>query len=248
MQHIIFGNYGNETIGLIEWAALKELDNVTVISVDTQWASMVWQERVNHGENLAWRKGFKIIRLSAKLGFAQLMQEQNNFPSPKYQWCAGFLKALPLIDWLDINDPQCEAVLLLGNRRGLAKGQATLSEFIEESQHFSERKIWHPLYQHTDQQLRELVERTGLAYLSHRSLECDPCVNNSFADFIRMEKSDASKTAVLEEALNKPMFAPEAFGDSKGIEQVIRWVEKNSKSATLQPVDMGCGSPFACGI
>ena len=247
-NYVIFGNYGNETIGLIQWVAEQKLQRVVVVSVDTAWAAEGWGLRVKQGESLAKSKGFNVQRLHAKLGFADLVKEQGDFPSTRYQWCANFLKALPFIDWLDIHDPACEAVLIHGNRRALAQGHATLAETIEESEHFGGRKIWHPLYQHTDTQLQELVCASGLSYLPHRSLECDPCVNNSSQDFCRLQSQDIMKTDCLEKELEKEMFAAKSYGDRLGVEQVIQWVEKNPKSDTLAPIDMGCGSPFCCGL
>jgi len=47
------------------------------------------------------------------------------------------------------------------------------------------------------------------------------------------------------------MFAPTGYGNSQGIEQVIQWVKKQNKSATVgttEMSDLGCGSPFACGL
>lgn len=247
-KYVIFGNYGNETIGLIQWAAKQNLQQVWVVSVNTQWAAVGWPARVEAGEKLAKSKGFRVERLQARLGFAELVKEHGDFPSNQYQWCAGFLKALPFIDWLDALDPSCEAILLLGNRRALAKSQAKLTEYIDESEHFDRRKVWHPLYQHTNDQLHELVIESELAFLQHRSLECDPCVNNCTQDFLHLQNRDVEKTVVLEKSLKKDMFAPESYGDKRGVEQVIQWVEKNPKSDTLALIDMGCGSPFGCGL
>ena len=41
------------------------------------------------------------------------------------------------------------------------------------------------------------------------------------------------------------MFAPQSYGDNRGIEQVIHWVKKQPKSDKVAPIeinDMGCGS------
>ncbi len=247
-QHIIFGNYGNETVGLMRWAYEQKLAEVYVVSVDTGWQAKDWQARVLQGEDLAREYGFTPIRLQPKLSFAKLVEQQGNFPSTQYQWCAGFLKALPFIDWLDEIDPQGQALLMLANRRTLAQGQAALEEYIEESEHFGERRIWHPLFQHGQAELKALVAQTSLDYLSHRSLECDPCVNNVPTDFKRLARADINKTSKLEGAMKQPMFSPLAYGDGNNIEQVIQWLEKNPQSDTLTPIDMGCGSPFACGL
>lgn len=247
-KYVIFGNYGNETIALIQWASEQPFDDVTVVSIDTGWSAKGWESRVEQGETLAKSKGFAVERLYPKLDFAGLIQEQGNFPSTRYQWCANFLKALPYIDWLDTFDPRCEATLIHGNRRALALTAGRLPEFIEESEHFGERKVWYPLYKHSDEDLLQLINETGLEFLPHRSLECDPCVNNNKNDFLRLGQQDKTKTKNLEKNINKHMFANKLSGDSEGIEEVVSWVEKNSQSDKLAPVDMGCGSPFCCGL
>lgn len=247
-KHVIFGNFGNETLAMLAWARQAQLENVSIVSVDTGWAAQDWQQRVMAAEQCAREYGFNVIRLKPKLGFAELIKQQNSFPSTQYQWCAGFLKALPLIDWLDEHDPRCEALLMLGNRRALARGQGALPEFIEESEHFAERRIWHPLFAHDDEALKALIQTTGLDWLTHRSLECDPCVNNNCADFLRLSKTDMFKTKQLEQQLQQNFVQPAAYGDQQGIERVVQWLEKNPKSDTLSNFDMSCGSPFACGL
>ena len=74
-------------------------------------------------------------------------------------------------------------MILLGKYRAKSPALITLPEFIEESEHYGERKVWHPLYDHTQEEIVSLVQRSGLSLLHHRSLECDPCVNNTDADF-----------------------------------------------------------------
>lgn len=251
-MYIVFGNYGNETVALMQWLFEQKIEKpVYVVSVHTGWAAQNWHERVASGEALARDLGFTPVRLSSTLDFSRLIEQQQNFPSTKYQWCAGFLKGLIFLDWLDSIDPSCESLILLGKYREKSPALTTLPEFIEESEHYGERNVQHPLLHHTKEEIMALIERSGLSILNHRSLECDPCVNNTNADFLRLSKIDIEKTATLEKKIEKPMFALEGYGDSKGIEQVIQWVKKQPKSAkvaTIEINDMGCGSPFACGL
>ena len=250
-MYIIFGNYGNETIALVQWAAEQALKNVYVVSVDTGWAAKDWEARVSQGEALAKQYYFMPVHLTAKLDFPHLIEQQQNFPSTKYQWCAGFLKGLVFLDWLDSVDFASDALILLGKYRDKSRALARLSEFIEESEYYGERRVWHPLYNLTRVQVKELVQRSGFSWLNHRSLECDPCVNNTYADFMRLQQVDVIKTYELEKIVKKHIFAPESYGDSVGIEKVIQWVKKQDKSvkvASTEISDMGCGSPFACGL
>ena len=172
-MYIIFGNYGDETLALIQWAFEHKLKNLTVVSIDTGFAAPHWPEHVTRSRTWAESLGMQTEHLTAKPDFATLIREQREFPSKKFQWCAGFLKGLTFNHWLDTHDPQGKATILLARRRASSKIQQDLPEFIDESEHFDERKIWHPLYQHTDAERDLLLKNAGLTPLHHRSLECD---------------------------------------------------------------------------
>jgi 3'-phosphoadenosine 5'-phosphosulfate sulfotransferase (PAPS reductase)/FAD synthetase len=253
-MYIIFGNYGNETLALMQWAHERQLAPVTVVNIETGWAAEGWQTRVEQAQQYAKQCGFSIVSLPAKKNFVQLMKEQKNFPSTKFQWCAGFLKGLPFLDWLDKQDALnsgTELTILIAQRRALSRAQANMPEFVEASGHYGDRKVWYPLFDATNETRNELLQRAGFSLLPHRSLECDPCVNNTFADFTRLQPMDIKKTAALEQTLKQSMFTAQGYGDSQGIEQVVAWIKKNdtvAKTSGTELLDMGCGAPFGCGL
>ena len=240
---IIFGNYGNHTIALMQWAYEQQLENLTVVSIDTQWAAAEWQERTIQGEILAKSLGFQAIRLPAKPTFQNLMRDRKEFPTQKFKWCAGFLKILPLLNWLDIEDPQCETVVIMGKRRKDSRANHDLPEFIAEYDHFGMRKVWYPLYNCEDKKFHDLIQHAGFRFLPHRSLECDPCVYNTYADFQRMTENTIAKTESLENEMGKTMF----------VQPIRDMVQSARASDSVKPqnshelFDMGCGSSFACG-
>ena len=250
-MYVIFGNYGDETIALMQWAHERQLAAVTVVHIDTGWAAAGWQARVEQAQAYAKQCTFKVATLPAKKNFAQLMKAQKNFPTTKFQWCAGFLKGLAFLEWLDQVDPAAEATILMGLRRAISGSHINLPEFVEESSQFGERKMWYPLFACSNEQRDRLIQSAGFEILNHRSLECDPCVNNTPIDFIRLQNADIEKTAMLEQQLDKFMFAPQSYGDSQGIKQVVAWIKKNdtvAKSNGSEQFDMGCGAPFGCGL
>ena len=254
MQHyetIIFGNYGNNTIALIQWAHENKLDNVIVIDVETNWAAQWWSERVAAGKNLAKQYGFAATTLMAKPNFSEAVLDRGNFPSVKFQWCSGFLKGLPFLAWGDEMDPACEATLLIGSRRADSRARQQLAEFITESEHFGGRKVWHPLYQHSDQQQRELIERARFDVLPHRSLECDPCIHSQLSDFQHLCAATVARTERLEQQVAKPMFDPNSFSGKTGIREIVEWAKQQTtssdKASQIELFDMGCGSFYGCG-
>lgn len=240
MKHFILPvNFGNDSIALIQWAYEKKLSPVTVTYADTGWAAPEWPKRVEHCKTWVKSLGFEFVLLKSKADFPTLVREQNGFPTRKFQWCAGFLKGLPLLAWLDKpeNDPNCTATILLAHRRSTSRNKATLAEFIEESEHYGERKVWHPLYAHSPEERNQLIQRVGFEILSHRSLECDPCINSDACDVARMSPAVLAKMHALETEMNQKMLDPEAYNPAKT-------VMTNSNDL----MEMGCGTPYGCGL
>lgn len=251
-MHVIIANYGNESVALIQWAFEQALNNVHIVSVETGWAAPEWPERVEAAH--AWIKslGFNVHRLTPDFSFQSLVADRGQFPSTKFQWCASFLKALPLLDWLDQHDSSCEATILLASRREMARRFAHLEEFISSSEHYGERRVWHPLYLCTQSERDKLIQKTPLSLLSHRSLECDPCVNSDTHDLARMSIYTIIRLAELENTIGQPMYhIPNLFPNSD-IKEVVEWAKKQidslSPSLKTLPFDMGCGAPYGCGF
>jgi len=239
---VIFGNYGNGTIALIQWMSksfekkqsetLRSVSRIRVVSIDTGWAAEGWIDHVNKCEEFARSSGFKVERIKAPLSFAELVKDRKAFPSQKFQWCPTLLKGMPLLDYLDNIDPNCEATIILGKRQVDSRASFELPEFIEASDFFNGRKIWHPLYKHTDQDFEKLIKETGIKKLESRSLECNPCINSSANDFQNMNEKDIKKMQKLEKEVGEVML-PKKLGDPK------------------HPYDLfarGCGDTYCCGI
>lgn len=249
-MYIISGNYGDNTVALIQWAYENKLSNLMVSHVETGWAAPNWGDRVSKGQALAKRYGFNAISIKAKASFQDLAEDRHAFPNQKFEWCAGFLKGLPFIEWADTIDDACEATVLLGSRRADSRARVNLPEFIKESEHHGDRRVWYPLYKHSDEERDALIKRADFDLLGHRSLECDPCIHSKAADFCRLDTKTIVCLKRLEKELDKPMFDPRNHDGAKGIEAVVTWAKKQKKTRkykSLEFFDMGCGAPFGCG-
>jgi len=229
----IRSNYGDESIALIEMLREQSIANtfekIYVVYVNTGWEAHGWQERVSQGEVFVKRCGFETVQLYAKASFSQLALERNSFPSKKFQWCAGFLKGLPFLDWLDETDPSCSSVIALPKRQALYR--KPISEYLDCPYH-GERKVWHPMLQATTTLRDVWIKNAGFPLLNHRSLECDPCVNSTSRDYTRMDPKDIHKMRELENRLHKKMI----------IAQV------SPLNTPMDGFTMGCGDPFGCGL
>lgn len=233
-MYIIFGNFGDPHIAAIQWAYQQQLV-ATVVSIDTAWAASHWQlERVAPGQQLVKRYGFEYQRLVASAGFAAAALDRGAFPNRKAQWCPVFLKGMVLLQWLDKVDPSCEAAIILGKRAKV--------EIIEESEYYAERKVWQPLFDLDDVAFKALVAETGMPFLGHRSLECDPCIHNTWQDFCRIKEPEVRRTEQLEQQLERTMFA-------QPIRKLVERYQQQQAGVLADELsfDMGCGSPYACG-
>ena len=248
-MQIIFGNYGNNTIALIQWAHLHQKNNVYVVHVETGFAASEWQTQVKKGQALAKRYHFNAIALQANPGLPEMILDRKRFPSSQFQWCVSFLKGLPFLQWLDQMDSSCEAEIWLPSRRADSRARVHLPEAIENSDYYGGRKVVYPLSRIDHHERDALVANSGLELLTHRSLECDPCIHSQLTDFSRLSEDTISRVAALECQLQRPMFNAKHFNGNEGIRTVVKWAHLQNKELenNLETYDMGCGAVYACG-
>jgi len=250
-MNVLSVSYGNDSIAIIQWAHENKLPDVTCCYIDTGWAGVGWTERVEAGERLASGYGFDVVRITPEVQFQELMQIKQAFPFQRAPWCSAMLKGIPYLNWLDGVDPEAKAVTLVGKRRAESEARKDTPEFVSDSEYHGGRRLWHPLFKHTDRERDALIERSGLKPLPHRSLECDPCINANRADFRRLSAFDVRKTEDLEALVGRTMFRPYRHNGAKGIRQVIEWAKYSEGQFDPDQDDLfneGCGSPFGCGL
>lgn len=250
-MNIIFGNFGNDTVALMQWSVTQQLTDLTMVSIDTGWAAPQWSERITQAKQWCMTHDVTWVRLTPKAQFVELMQTQKQFPSRKFQWCANFLKALPFLDWLDQTDidPDAEATILLGRRREHGRSSNALPEMVEENELFGARRVWHPLFAHTQTQRDQLIIEAGFEVLPHRSLECDPCVNSDLNDVLRLGESVIERTTRLEQALGKQLLDTALYqGESTLAAALTHYTQQTYQAPERDIFEMGCGMPFGCGI
>ncbi len=244
VMQVIFGNYGDGTIALIQWAHEQGISDLQLVRVETGFAAQhpVWEKQVRQGQDLALSYGFSVQTLQAKPNFSELVLEKQAFPSPEFQWCAAWLKGLPFLAWLDEKDPACEAVILFTHRSSKALDLKSKEQY---SEHFGGRGLCYPLCEYPDDEFYALIQRAGFVALGHRSWECAPCVHSTAADLRVLSAADQSKVADLEAALGQNFFAKEAISGAQGIKAMVEWTTVQPK--TERAYSLGCGNPFGCG-
>ncbi len=244
-MNIIRSNYSNNSLALIQWAHEQQLGDVAVCYIDTGWSAHGWLDYVTRCEAFVKAQGFEVVRLKARMPFADLVNTKQGFPTQRYQWCSLHLKGITFLQWLDERDPENQATILIPKRNGELP-EHVIAPFIESCEYHGDRKVWHPLYQHSTAQRDALVEKAGFAVLPHRSLECDPCINSTAADLLRLHRQDIDKTAELEDDLDAPMFDPALCGGAEGIRALRARLAEGR--ITELPFRYGCSAAFGCGF
>jgi 3'-phosphoadenosine 5'-phosphosulfate sulfotransferase (PAPS reductase)/FAD synthetase len=244
-MHVISSSYGNDSVALIRWAYEQSLPNVHVVYMDTGWSSPSWPMRVIKMRGLAESYGFKTT-CAESIGMEALVRIKKGFPGNAQQFCTAHLKGLPFLEWIDHADSHCEAVVLIGKRRAESPKRKDTPEFIESSEHHGGRKVWHPLYAHTDSDRNALLQRAGVEPLPHRSLECNPCVNANRADIMRLTPGEVERVNQLEVEIGKPMYRPKRFG-ALGIYGVIAWAKDGRDRGDIDAETSACSDLFGCG-
>jgi 3'-phosphoadenosine 5'-phosphosulfate sulfotransferase (PAPS reductase)/FAD synthetase len=243
--NVISSSYGNDSVAMIQWARETGLQDVTIAYCETGWSAPQWPARVARIEKFAQRFGFQTVRCPS-IGMAELVRMKSGFPGNGLQFCTAHLKGLPFLQWIDEADPECKATVLIGKRRAESEARKDTPEFIENSEHHGGRKVWHPLYLHTDEERNALLARAGFDVLPHRSMECNPCVNANRGDFLRLTPGEIERVNDLEVEIGKPMFRPKRF-DALGIHGVIAWAKQGRDRGDHDAETSNCSDLFGCG-
>ena len=222
-MNVISSSYGNDSVALIQWAKESGLENVSVVFIDTGWSAPGWLDRVASLEQWVRGLGFTPAHIKPDIQFEELMRIKKGFPNQRYQWCSAALKGVPFLIWADEVDAERKATVLIGKRREESQERADTPEFIEASEYHGDRRLWHPLYEHTAEMRDALIRRAGFDPLPHRSGECSPCINANRGDLRGLGATEIERVKSLEAQVGNTMFRPKRHGGAKGIEQVIQW-------------------------
>lgn len=248
-MNVISSSYGNDSVAMIQWAREQGLQDVSVVFVDTGWAAPGWLDRVARMEAWVQSIGFTVVHLASATSFEELMVRKKGFPSQRFQWCSGILKGLPFLTWIDDVDTENKATVMIGKRREESQERADTPEFIESSIYHGGRRIWHPLYLHTDADRDALLARAGFDPLPHRSKECSPCINANRADLRQLSEVDIQRVEDLESKVGKTMFRPARHGGAKGVRRVVAWAysERGKYDDRQEQMFNQCSSGY-CGF
>ncbi len=242
-MYLIRSNYSNNSLALIQWAYESGLQNVTVCYVDTGWAAEGWLDYVAQCEAYVKSLGFAVKHLKSRMSFDELISVKNGFPTARSQWCSLHLKGISLLTWLEGEDPEEQATVMIAKRRA---EHGEVPEYIDCCEFHGDRKVWHPLTECSDDERDALLSRAGFAKLQTPSLECAPCINSRIIDIRRLSEADIEKCDELEEDVEAPFFNPELCDGKKGIVDVFAWA-KTVDENKLNP-KFGCSFSFGCGV
>lgn len=230
MDHVIFASYGNDSVALIQWAYEQGLKDVHVAYSDTGWAACYWASRVDIAEHWVRDLGFTPHRIKSE-GMEALVKRKKAWPrggGHRFQWCTAALKIEPASKWLDAHDPDGEAICMVGIRREEGAARSDAPEWVEESDNHGGRNLWSPLVRHTEQMRDDLIRKTPLPVLPHRSKECWPCVNARHEELKHLDPERIDYIEALEQDAGtnskgnpRVMYRPSRHGGAVGIRAVV---------------------------
>lgn len=229
-DRVIFASYGNDSVALIQWAHENHLLDVTVVYTNTGWAAHKWADRVQRGRAWAESLGFNTLEIPS-MGMHALVRMKQAWPrggGGRFQFCTEHLKEAPALAWLDQVDQNKEAICMVGIRREESDNRATFPEWTEESEKHGGRMLHAPLVRHTEAQRNELILRTPMEILPHRSKECWPCVNARKQEIRAMDEDAIERVEAIEmeAGINskgnaRVMFSPKRHSGAVGIRAVV---------------------------
>jgi 3'-phosphoadenosine 5'-phosphosulfate sulfotransferase (PAPS reductase)/FAD synthetase len=256
-KFIIFSSYGNDSIALIQWAKNNKCQDVTVLFSNTGWERNDWLDRVNKGEELALSYGFKVARTES-VGFRQLVLNTGMFPRQGIQFCTLHLKIKPALEWLDKNDLEKKMICVVGVRREESNNRKNFPKIVRRSPNHGGRICLAPMIEIKERERDSLIQQAGFTPLSHRSMECFPCINSNrqdirilaeFPDRIDLiEKLEIEMGYTKKKGKLKTFFRPYRHMGATGIKQVIKWGLSNRGKFSLEDgTGEECQTGF-CGI
>jgi len=238
-RHILSScSAGNDSVAMIQLLMEKGARNVDVLYIDTGWAAASWAPRVEAVKLLAEMYGFRWNVRSGEHSFQSLMLARRGFPMPGKTWCSYELKSKAANDFADEVDPDGDACVAVGKRRDESHARKDTPEFVMSSERHGDRDLWHPLAYITKAYRDELVSRTGLQVLPHRSQECAPCINANRGDLKLLTELEIERVATLEEMVGQNMYRPYHHMGAVGVREVIRWA--HSPRGKYEPEHDGC--------
>lgn len=243
MQYILIGNCGNHSLAALQYLLLQSVSEIHLVYVDTGWASSHWDLRVAQTKAFADTHQVSFHTLKAVADFKQMVNDRKQFPSQKFQWCAGFLKGLTILNFLEDIDPFCQATIVSGKRQLDARRYENLTEYQEEDNCFNGRTIWHPLWNTNHETFKRLVHLGGFDFLAHPARECHPCIHASVKELGQLGQAEKTRLEQLEQELQRSMFVKPVH------EYVCNAQSKNipEHGNNLKEFDSGCGSAWNCG-
>lgn len=243
-RFVIFASYGNDSCALIQWAREWDLRRVAVVYSDTGWATEGWEKRVVEMEEWVRSLGFTPHRTQS-IGFRQLARNKKGFPTQRYQWCSYVLKIEPGMRWLEENDPNKNAICLVGARRDEAADplstRAKFPEYLVRSENHGGRMMLAPMVNFDADARDALLRRAGIKPLPHRSGECK-CINANKGDMRRFSEGDIREIEAAENEIGRTMYRPHRHMGATGIREVIRWAHSERGKYTPEAEKEICNS------
>lgn len=222
----IFSSWGNDSVALVQLMHEHGLANQCyVVYTNTGWAADWWPDRVFDGEQWATSLGFQCVEIDT-IGFHDLVVlpgKGRTFPTGLRKFCTEKLKIEPAKRWLSEVDPEGHLICCVGMRRAESTKRSGKEAGYPCSENHGGRFLWHPMIEWSDEARDQMVLKTPMPLLPHRSDECEPCIFSSRADLRRVAPEKVDLIRQMEQSTGRTMFRARAYAGAVGIDEVMRW-------------------------
>lgn len=239
LMYIVISNYSLDSMALIQFLKDIGAKNVYCLSVETGFSSERWPKSKTLITDWITSLNYTPITLKPKISLPQLVEHQNNFPSPKFASCVSQIIAPTRLAWIEKHDPTGSAIITLAKRRQAARAYTHIPETIPHSKHYNQRKLWHPLCDHTNKQRDELIKHAKVTCDHTINEACWPCIHCPTQTY-KLDENKRRLIKSLELKTGKNLYA-------ENIETTCSQQTQPSTDIN-ESLASSCGSPFGCGL
>lgn len=231
---VVFSSFGNDSVALIRWLYELGFKNVIVVYSNTGWGSPEWPDRVKAGFELCRNYNFKFVEIPS-IGMKEMVRLKKGFPpNGPMQFCTEELKIFPAMIWLQAYDPDKKCVCVNGVRREESQNRKDYPILLKNSPDHQYRRRYAPLAEYDEAMRNDLIKKTPLPILPHKSHECWPCIPNANRrDILALPEWRLAELETFEKSMGftskgKPrtIFRPKRHMGAVGIRDVVRWAKK----------------------
>lgn len=146
--------------------------------------------------------GSEIITVKGEYDFLSLAIKKKGFPSMKRRFCTEWLKIVPFLRWLELQEYSENCTVITGIRAEESRARALRKEHEPKSTYG--RPLWNPLIKWRAKEVFDIhkkykVDINPMYKKVAKRVGCNPCVNAGRIELLVLDKYDPDRVAEIRE-------------------------------------------------